>query len=243
VEFSTGVHSTNYHLDSIQLAMTQASGAPSGFSVMIYTDGGVGSPRPGSSLGSLSGSLPDLRAEQTQLSDLHTQVERHAQVRFGVFRPSYLPALAAMAGPARFRCSVIRKECSVVGFSLVLKDGDTAVAHVVGFDYEANELAPVYLRLLHRVIEDGLSLGCRVIHFGRTALEPKARLGALPTDTEVWVKHSHPVINCVVGPLIRLVPQDNAPHREPFGAGRSGNDVEHSQDSELPKSSLGHRFH
>ena len=172
--------------------------------------------------GAVVESLADLRAEQTRLCDLHTQVERHAQVRFGVFRPSYLPTLADMLGPTRFRCSLIRKQGCVMGFSMVLKDGDTAVAHVVGFDYKANELAPVYLRLLHRVIEDGLSLGCRVIHFGRTALEPKARLGALPTDTEVWVKHSHPVINRVVGPLIRLVPQDNAPHREPFGAGRSG---------------------
>ena len=174
--------------------------------------------------------LQDLAAEQERLCDLYTQVERHAQVRFGVYRPSYLPALAEMLGPTRFRCSLIRKECRVVGFSLVLKDGDTAVAHVVGFDYEANEQAPVYLRLLHRVIEDGLSLGCRVIHFGRTALEPKARLGALPTDTEIWVKHSNPVINRVVGPLLRLVPQDTAPHREPFRTRRSGHDAEHSQD-------------
>jgi hypothetical protein len=150
-----------------------------------------------------------------------------------VFSPSYLPALAEMVGPTRFRCSLIRKERSVVGFSMVLKDGDTAVAHVVGFDYEVNKQAPVYLRLLHQVIADGLSLGCRMIHFGRTALEPKARLGALPTGTEIWVKHSHAVINRIVGPLIRLVPQDTAPHREPFRARRSGNDTKQRHDEEL----------
>ena len=183
--------------------------------------------------GAVVESLQDLRAEQQRLCDLFTQVERHAQIRFGVFSPSYLPALAAMVGPSRFRCSLIRKERCVVGFSLVLKDGDTAVAHVVGFDYEANEQAPIYLRLLHQVIEDGLSLGCSVIHFGRTALEPKARLGALPTDTEVWVKHSHPAINRVVGPLLRLVPQDTAPHREPFQARSSGRNAKQSQDVEL----------
>jgi hypothetical protein len=184
--------------------------------------------------GAVVESLQDLRAEQKRLCDLFTQVEHHAQVRFGVFSPNYLPALAEMVGPGHFRCSLIRKECSVVGFSMVLKDGDTAVAHVVGFDYEVNKQAPVYLRLLHQVIEDGLSLGCRVIHFGRTALEPKARLGALPTDTEVWVKHSHPAINRIVGPLLRLVPQDATPHREPFRARRSGHDAEQSQDLELP---------
>jgi hypothetical protein len=193
--------------------------------------------------GAVVESLPDLRAEQNRLCDLYAQVERNAQVRFGVFRPGYLPALAAMTGPTRLRCSLIRKQGCVVGFSVVLKDGDTAVAHVVGFDYKANEQAPVYLRLLHLVIEDGLSLGCRVIHFGRTALEPKARLGALPTDSEVWVKHSHPVINLVVGPLVRLVPQDTAPHREPFRVRWSGKDADQSQDLEPSKNSLGHRVH
>lgn len=179
--------------------------------------------------GTVVESLQDLRADQKRLHDLYAQVERHAQIRFGVFSPSYLPALAEMLGPTRFRCSLIRTQCCVVGFSVVLKDGDTAVAHVVGFDYAVNEQTPIYLRLLHQVIEDGLALGCRVIHFGRTALEPKARLGALPTDTEIWVKHSCPMINRVVGPLLRLVPQDTAPHREPFRSEKSSHDAEHSQ--------------
>ncbi len=160
--------------------------------------------------------LHELGPEEKPLHDLYAQVERRAQVRFGLFSPGYLSALAEMMGPTRFRCSVIRKGCGLVGFSMVLKDGDTAVAHVVGFDYEANKQAPVYLRLLHQVITDGLSLGCREIHFGRTALEPKARLGALPTKTEIWLKHSSPMINRVVGPLLRLVPQDTAPRRLPF---------------------------
>lgn len=158
--------------------------------------------------------LYDLQAEQERLYGLYAQVERHAQVQFGVFSAGYLPALAEMA--TGFRCSVIRKDSCVVGFSMVLKDGDTAVAHVVGFDYEVNKQAPVYLRLLHQVIADGIALGCREIHFGRTALEPKARLGALPTETEIWVKHRNPVVNRFVGPLLRLVPQDTAPKRKPF---------------------------
>jgi hypothetical protein len=160
--------------------------------------------------------LHELRTEEQRLYELYAEVERRAQVQFGVFGPGYVPALAELLGPERFRCSVIRGEGRLLGFSLVLKDGDAAVGHVLGFDYGANGEAPVYLRLLHLVIEDALSLGCRQIHFGRTALEPKARLGALPTETELWVRHANPVVNRVVGPLLRLVPQDTAPHREPF---------------------------
>jgi hypothetical protein len=161
-------------------------------------------------------SLPDLTDEQDRLHALYQQVERRALMRYGTVQPGYLPALAAWAGPDRYRCTVVRIDGVIVGFSLVLKDGEVAIAHTVGFDYAANAKAPIYLRLLHSILEDGLALGCRTIHYGRTALEPKARLGATPVETEVWIRHSHPLINLAVGPLLRLAPQDRAPHREPF---------------------------
>lgn len=171
--------------------------------------------------------LANPAAEQDRLFSLYTQVERRAAIRFGMLGDGYLPALARMAEPARFRCSVARKHTEIVGFSVVLRDGNTAVVHLVGFDYEENIRAPIYLRLLHRAIEDGIALGCTTIHFGRTALEPKARLGAIPTATEAWVKHSNPIINRVLRYLFRLVPEDVAPRREPF---RKGN-VENSEVS------------
>ena len=158
----------------------------------------------------------DPQPEQDRLFELYLQVEHHAQIRFGMLQAGYLPALADMAGPDRFRCSVIRKGGGIIGFSTVLKDGDTANAHVLGFDYAANAQAPVYLRLLHQTIEDSLALGCRTIHYGRTALEPKSRLGATPTDTEIWVKHCQPFVNRVVGRLLRLVPEDTSPRHQPF---------------------------
>jgi hypothetical protein len=56
--FGTGTNSGGYLLDSVQLALADASGNPSGFTVMIYN---LGLPRagavPGSNLGTLTGSL------------------------------------------------------------------------------------------------------------------------------------------------------------------------------------------
>jgi hypothetical protein len=57
VLFQTGTNAAGYTLNSIQLAMTDASGSPSGFTVMIYGNGNI--PRGdslGGSLGTLSGS-------------------------------------------------------------------------------------------------------------------------------------------------------------------------------------------
>jgi hypothetical protein len=44
--FGTGTNEGGYELNSIQLAMTDASGNPSGFTVMIYTNGESGAIAP-----------------------------------------------------------------------------------------------------------------------------------------------------------------------------------------------------
>jgi hypothetical protein len=55
--FITGTNSSGYTLDSIRLAMTDATGNPSGFTAMIYSAIVGGGVNPGSSLGNLDGSL------------------------------------------------------------------------------------------------------------------------------------------------------------------------------------------
>jgi len=54
--FFTGTNAAGYMLDSIQLAMTDASGSPSGFTVSLYSPA-TGSVRPDRSLATLNGSL------------------------------------------------------------------------------------------------------------------------------------------------------------------------------------------
>ena len=57
-DFWTGTNVGGYSLNSFQLALADASGNPSGFTAMLYTLGGSGpNPGPGSSLGTLNGSL------------------------------------------------------------------------------------------------------------------------------------------------------------------------------------------
>jgi hypothetical protein len=56
-DFITGTNAGGYTLNSVQLAMTDASGNPSGFTVMLFGKGSqLGTVLPGSSLGSMSGS-------------------------------------------------------------------------------------------------------------------------------------------------------------------------------------------
>jgi hypothetical protein len=64
----------------------------------------------------------------------------------------------------------------------------------------------------------GISFGCRRVSFGRTALEPKARMGCVPEPTSIWVRHRHPMLNRLVQPLLRLIEVSEAPDFSPFKA-------------------------
>lgn len=59
-----------------------------------------------------------------------------------------------------------------------MKDGAEVTAAQIGFDRAAAKALPLYLRLLHTAIESALAAGGRRVIFGRTALEPKARMAA-----------------------------------------------------------------
>jgi len=115
------------------------------------------------------------------------------------------------------RTTVVRRGEHLVGFVNTLRDGDTAIGYQIGFDRSAAAEAPIYLRLLQATIESALQFGCRRLSLGRTALEPKARLGAQPQPIELWLRHRIPALNMLVKGLVGHVHHDEAPDRNPFG--------------------------
>jgi len=159
--------------------------------------------------------LSDVAPVQERIFELYKAVQVNAAVRPFELRPGYFAALQGVAG-ARFLCSVLRRDGHILGFLISLADGDTGIAYHVGFDREAAAELPIYLRLLHASIADCLALGCKRISFGRTALEPKAVLGAKPETYGVLLRHRQPVLNTLIKRLLLGIEHDDAPERNPF---------------------------
>lgn len=159
--------------------------------------------------------LPDVEACSDIIQALYRQVHERQKLRLVTLSPAFIPSLAAAFG-ADFRCTVLRRNEEILGFVTTLKDGETAVGYYIGYDRAANTEMPIYFRLLQAVIEDAMQMGCRRVSLGRTALEPKARLGAKPQTLRLWVRHRIPAINVVLRELLRAVPHDDAPERNPF---------------------------
>jgi hypothetical protein len=134
--------------------------------------------------------LTDLSAHGRRLHELYLSVHDNASVRLVTLREGYFAALAAAAGED-FRCTAVRRGDEILGFVTAIRDGDTAVA-------------------------DAIDWRCKRLSLGRTALEPKAGLGAKPEPMSVWLRHRVPSVNWMIRGVLGAVPHAEPPERNPF---------------------------
>ena len=170
--------------------------------------------------------LTDLGTHARRLHELYLSVHSNAPIRLVTLPETFLPALARAAGD-HFHCTVVRRGDDVLGFVTCLRDGDSAIAYYIGFERAAAAGGlPIYLRLLHATIPPAIEWGCRRLSFGRTALEPKAGLGARPQPMSIWLRHRVPAFNWMIRGMLGAVPHAEAPERNPFKArpAEAGND-------------------
>ena len=150
------------------------------------------------------------------LHQLYLQTHRNARLRLVTLSPAFLPTLAETLG-ADMRCTVVRRDDQLIGFVTTVRDGEQAIGYYIGFDRDTNATVPIYFRLLQTVVDDAMRLGCKTLSLGRTALEPKARLGARPDPLRIWIRHRLPMLNVLVRGLLHTISHhDEAPERNPF---------------------------
>ena len=160
--------------------------------------------------------LHDLSPHAGRLHELYKDVQKNAAVKLVTVPESYHCELSEALGDS-FRCHVARREGEILGFVTTVKDGDTTIAYYIGFDREAASGGlPIYLRLLHATISDAIDWGTSRLSLGRTALEPKAAMGAKPEPLSVWLRHRVPVMNWMVRGLLNTVSHEEPPDRNPF---------------------------
>jgi predicted N-acyltransferase len=159
--------------------------------------------------------LTNLAPHRDRLFALYQAVQANAKVRPFILREEYFEGLRRLAGD-NLRVTAAMQHDSIIGFIVTLRDGDTAIAYHIGFDRSAAESLPVYLRLLHASIDDSIAMGAKRISFGRTALEPKAALGAKPQPFAVLVRHRQPILNKLIKSLLLNIEHAEPPERNPF---------------------------
>ena len=104
----------------------------------------------------------------------------------------------------------------VVGFSTAIIGEEEMEAHVVGFDYEKNKTHYLYSRILYDYVELGINHKVPRIVFGRTAIEMKSALGALPVNYSASLRHAQPLTNLAVRWLTGSIEYNAQGMRQPW---------------------------
>lgn len=160
----------------------------------------------------------EMTARADELHALYRQVHQAQGLRLATLTPGYLPAMARALGD-RFRCRVAEAaDGRWLGFVTSVHDGDTTLGYYIGYDRAANAQAPLYLTLLQSTVEDALAFGTPRLSLGRTALEPKAKMGCKPEALSCAVRHRVSALNWIVTALTRTAEHDEPPERSPFKA-------------------------
>ena len=166
-----------------------------------------------------------VKAKAPEIHELYLQVHEHQKLRLVTIRPQWIPALAATFGDD-FRTVIARpKEGNkLLGFVNVIRDGDSVHGYYMGFDKAtAAKGIPLYLGLVYAGIGQGIEMGAEQMSLGRTALAPKAQIGARAQPMYGYLRHRNPALNLAVPSILALLPTpDEPPDRHPFKSAASG---------------------
>ena len=160
-----------------------------------------------------------VEAEAAELYRLYHQIHDRQKLRLATITEGWIPALAR-AYQDDFRTVVARsrQEGRILGFVTLLRDGDSVFGYYMGFDKPSAAAGlPLYVSLVYSGVAQAIEMGAARIVLGRTALGPKAQVGARPQAMYGYLRHRSPALNLAVPSVLALIPApDSCSERHPF---------------------------
>lgn len=160
-------------------------------------------------------SLVEMKRYRDTMQALYKAVQDKAPLKIVQVNMDYLLALKKNLD-AGMRCSALFSGDRMLAFTTGILNGEEYEAHHIGLDYDENRNRSLYLNILFRYIEMALDANAKSVCFGRTALEMKTTVGAVPVYFNAYMKLSNGFLNG----FVRCLLPDPAPHnwipRSPF---------------------------
>lgn len=150
-----------------------------------------------------------------QIDELYRNVFDKARFRLFRMRPAYFESLKRELGD-RLRFNAYLVKGKLVGFSTFIIHNNQGDAHLIGLDYEANKKYSLYQNILYDYVEQAIELGIARLDLGRTAMEIKSTIGAIPEEHQVLVKMRNPILNGISCMLMENSSPKHWVQRHPF---------------------------
>jgi hypothetical protein len=105
----------------------------------------------------------------------------------------------------------------LVGFHTLLCNKPVLETYFLGYDETIQKENMLYLNMLYNMTEYGIENGYQKIIFGRTALEIKSSIGAVPVKMSGFIYHRNRLINKYISSIFKkLEPEVQWQQRHPF---------------------------
>jgi hypothetical protein len=169
----------------------------------------------GSALEQRSLSTEEIEAHFDKIQELYFNVANKAKMKINHYDTSYFVELKRQMGDNFVFTGYFLNE-TMVGFRTNLFWGDHCEAHSVGVDYEFNTEYVVYQQLLADTVKLAIERKKGNVIFGRTAMEMKSNLGAVPVDMYCYMRHSEVVTNKLIKPVFYYIKTSEWTQRNPF---------------------------
>ena len=158
-----------------------------------------------------------IAAHTDEIGKLYNNVYDKARFRLFRINREYFHGLKeAFENDLLFTAYLIDEK--LVGFSTLLLNQKQCDAHLIGLDYAANKEYSLYQNILYDYAEVGINYSARKIDFGRTAMEIKSTIGAIPEEFAVMIRLKNPLLNGLAALLLENVEQQPWIQRHPFRA-------------------------
>lgn len=113
-----------------------------------------------------------------------------------------------------FKCWFLNRE-PVAFYTFLLGPGETE-AHHIGINYHFNKTHALYQNILYSLVADSIKNKSNWLNFGRTAMEMKSTVGAVPVNYAAYIKLESKVLNHLLKPFLPSQPPSGWVQRDPF---------------------------
>ena len=161
-------------------------------------------------------SLEEIIASEETLYSLYFHVAKNAPFNTFILPNNHFSTFKQQLG-ADFILRGYYLENQLVGFTTVIRHGDELETYFLGYDDSIQREKMLYLNMLYDIIQCGILQGFERIILGRTALEIKSSVGAIPVKLNGFMRHSYTLVHQNLSWIFPLLePEAKWIQRHPF---------------------------
>ena len=159
--------------------------------------------------------LSDLFKYKEEMQLLYTNVYTRARFRLFQVQNNYFIEMKKCLKDDFKVFGYFYKE-EMVSFHTLIFRNNSCEAHLIGLNYDFNKSHALYQNMLYDCVEEAILNKAFCIDFGRTAMEIKSTIGAIPFEADVLLKFTNPLLNNIASFILKKNTTEKWVQRHPF---------------------------